>query len=275
MNIFVKRYKKFLGNDFKDFEKYLDFRPKQSIRVNTLKIDEKELVSRLAKKRVELEKIKWLDYGYEINKTPFNLVSSPEYLQGYFFIQDSASQLPVKILDPKMGEAVLDCCAAPGAKTTHIAQYMQNKGKIIALEMNKARIFALTNNLERLGIKNTLTYNMDARKTEELGLMFDKILVDAPCSGNFTQEKDWFQKRKIEDIIQNTKKQKNILKSALNCLKTNGIMVYSTCSLESEEDEEIVQWLADNFDVKIESQTKLWPHINKTQGFFAAKIKKN
>jgi len=274
MNLFVERYKEFLGKDFGDFEKYINFRPKQSIRVNTLKIDEKELVSRLRKKGVELEKIEWLDNGYAVNKASFNLVSSPEYLQGYFFIQEQASQLPVKLLSPERGELVLDCCAAPGAKTTQIAQYMQNKGKVVALDMKKERLFALENNIERCGVKNALIYHHDARKTEELGMQFDKILVDAPCSGNFTQEKDWFKKRKIEDVMQNTKKQKSILKSALNCLKPNGILVYSTCSLEPEEDEEMIGWIQDNFEVHIENQIKLWPHINKTQGFFAAKITK-
>lgn len=274
MNVFLERYKKALGNEFNEFERYLDFKPKQSIRVNTLKIKEKELVERLAKKGVKLKKAEWLDFGYEVESSNFNLVSSPEYLQGYFFIQEKASQLAVQVLAPKSGETVLDCCAAPGAKTTQISQYMQNKGRVIALDMREDRIASLKNNLERCGVKNTVIYHYDARKTEELGLQFDRILVDAPCSGNFILEKEWFRKRKLGDILQNTKKQKSILKSALNCLKPNGIMVYSTCSLEPEEDEEIVEWLISNFDVILEEATKLWPHRMKAQGFFIAKIRK-
>jgi NOL1/NOP2/sun family putative RNA methylase len=274
MSLTPERYKKILGGEFLEFEKYLNFKPKQSIRVNTLKIGEKEFAERLAKKGVKLKKVEWLDFGYEIESSPFNLVSSPEYLQGYFFIQEKASQLAVQVLGPKPGEIILDCCAAPGAKTTQIAQYMQNKGKLVALDMKKERIASLKNNLERSGVKNTIIYHYDARKTEELGLQFDRILADAPCSGNFVLEKDWFRKRNLNDILQNTKKQKSILKSALNCLKPKGILVYSTCSLEPEEDEEIVSWILDNFEVVLEGVTKLWPHRMQTQGFFIAKIRK-
>jgi tRNA (cytosine40_48-C5)-methyltransferase len=272
---FLERYKKILGNEFNEFEKYLNFKPKQAIRVNTLKINEKELVERLTKKGVKLRKIDWLDFGYEIESSPFNIVSSPEFLQGYFFIQEKASQLAVQILAPKPGETVLDCCAAPGAKTTQMAQYMQNKGKIAALDMRKDRILVLNNNLERCGVRNTAVYNYDARDAGSLGIKFDKVLLDAPCSGNFTQENDWFMKRDLKGVIQNTKKQKSILKSALNCLKRGGILVYSTCSLEPEEDEDMVSWAVDNLGVVSEGATKLWPHKMQSQGFFIAKLRKN
>jgi NOL1/NOP2/sun family putative RNA methylase len=274
MNYFLERYKKMLGEEFAEFEKYLNFRPKQAIRANTLKISEKELAERLLKKGVKLRKVEWLDFGYEIESSPFNLVSSPEYLQGYFFIQEKASQLAVQILGPKAGESVLDCCAAPGAKTTQIAQYMKNKGRIAALDLRKDRISALNNNLERCGVRNTAAYNYDARQADDFGIKFDRVLLDAPCSGNFVLEKDWFKKRNLKDIIQNTKKQKSILKSALNCLKTGGILVYSTCSLEPEEDEDIISWASDNFDVALEGATKLWPHRMQSQGFFIAKMRK-
>jgi len=274
MNLFLERYKKLLGEDFKELEKYLDFKPKQSIRVNTLKISEKELVSRMKEKGVVLQKIDWLDYGYSVEKSPFNLVSGPEYLQGYFFIQESASQLAVQVLNPKSDELVLDCCAAPGAKTTQISQCMKNEGKLIALELKSERISALRNNLERCGVRNCIVYDYDARKVQDLGIEFDKILADAPCSGNFVLEKGWFEKRKLRDIVQNTKKQKEILKSCFSVLKSGGVLVYSTCSLEPEEDEEIVGWILENFDVSLNGATKLWPHINKTQGFFVAEFKK-
>lgn len=275
MNFFIQRYKERLGKEFEEFQRYIDFKPKQSIRVNTLKIDENELVQRLKEKGIKLEKISWLKYGYDVVKTPFNLVSSPEYLQGFFFIQDQASQKPVEVLDPKANELVLDCCASPGAKTTQIAQWMQNKGKLIAIDFKKERIPALRNNVERCDVRNTIIYNYDSRELEKLELKFDKILADVPCSGNYVQDKNWFKKRKLKDVIYNTKKQKTILKSALNCLKPKGILVYSTCSLEPEEDEEIVEWMLDNYDIKVTGATKFWPHKNKTQGFFVVKIMKN
>jgi len=155
------------------------------------------------------------------------------------------------------------------------------------LEMNQSRLNALANNIERCGISNVAIYRKDAQFAQDLNLKFDKILLDAPCSGNFASDPEWFNKRTIEGIKANVKTQKALLKEALRVLKPGGTVVYSTCSLEPEENEEVIEWAIDNLNIKLAPidlnigsdgltpKTRLckriWP--DKTQGFFIAKIK--
>ena len=177
-------------------------------------------------------------------------------------------------------------CAAPGGKTVQLAQMMNNKGTMIALDNSTRRLTALKNNLERCGIRNTIIYNKDARYISDFNKRFDKILLDAPCSGNFTLEEDWFEKRTINDIKDRAKLQKELLKAAVDVCK--GEIVYSTCSLEKEENEEVIEWALDNLNVELQEiklkaspglteRTKncrrFWPNEHKTEGFFVAKLK--
>jgi NOL1/NOP2/sun family putative RNA methylase len=281
MNFFLSRYKE-LGHEIEPDKMTI----KQSIRVNTLKISEQELLKRLEKK-VKLTKIPFTDSGYWV-ESDFALSSTPEYLQGYYYIQEAASQLPVKVLSPENTDAVLDMCAAPGSKTTQLAQVMGNKGSIVALESNSSRLAALKNNLERCGVTNCIIYQKDAAHADDLGILFDKVLLDAPCSGNFVTDSAWFDKRSIEGIKLMAKTQKELLRAAVRVLKPSGTLVYSTCSLEPEEDEEVIEWALDTFPVKlvetglkvgdsgITAMTKLcrrfWPGKTGTQGFFIAKL---
>jgi len=292
-NFFLERYKRF-GQDIDPLVIALS----PSIRVNTLKISESELIKRFKDKGVVLKKVSELKYCYNLDKQDFSLASTPEYLQGFFYVQEVASQVPALVLDPRPGEVVLDMCAAPGSKTTQLAQLMNNEGSIVALDVKNDRLKVLGNNLERCGVENVLTYNKDARYVSDLGLKFDKVLLDAPCSGNFVIESDWFMIRDIGGIVENSVVQRSLLKSALSVLKPGGILVYSTCSLEPEEDELVIDWLLSNFDVKLEeislklgseglikfenkvlspelSKTRrFWPNLTHTQGFFVAKIRK-
>lgn len=271
---------------------------RQSLRVNTLRINEKELVQRLQALGVVLSRISWLKHGYYVEKSGFSLGASIEFLLGYYYLQEAAAQLPVEVLNPLPGEIVLDCCAAPGGKTTQIAQLMQNDGVLVALEKKKHRLLSLRNNLERCGVANAVVYHLDAVKAGMLGLQFDRVLLDAPCSGNYATDKYWFAKRAIEDIRRSALFQKSLLKSALSVLKPNGLLVYSTCSLEPEENELNIQWLLDNFHVKLEPVQvvvgdpgltsvfgkkldksiaccrRFWPHKTGTEGFFIARVRK-
>jgi 16S rRNA C967 or C1407 C5-methylase (RsmB/RsmF family) len=165
---------------------------------------------------------------------------------------------------------------------------MKNKGRIVAIDSNAPRITALKNNLERCGVKNCVVYQKDASHVDDLDVKFDKILLDAPCSGNFVADHGWFDKRSIEDIKRISKDQKSLLRAAVNVLKPDGVLVYSTCSLELEEDEEVIEWAIENLSLKLVStdlkigdsgitpKTKLcrrfWPEKTATQGFFIAKI---
>ncbi|MBW3021717.1 RsmB/NOP family class I SAM-dependent RNA methyltransferase [Candidatus Woesearchaeota archaeon] len=272
MNVFMNRYNEWLGKDFDGLENVEEL--PVSIRVNTLKIKERDLIRRLEKKGVKLEKVKFAKFGYKILKSDFSLGAANEFLQGYYYIQEAASQYPVQLLDPQPGEVVLDMAAAPGGKTTQIAQWMKNIGVVVALDLKTKRLEALRNNCSRLGAENILIYNKDARYVEDLDMKFDRVLLDAPCSGNFVTEKDWFAKRKISDFAEMAKLQKQLLMAGLNVLKKNGVLVYSTCSLEREEDEEIIEWLKEGTKLKVLEQKKFWPHIDATQGFFVCMVKK-
>ncbi len=280
MNIFKERYKE-MGESI-EFIKL-----KCSIRVNTTKISSEELKERLEKKGVEMERIPFVKNGFWV-KSKFNLVSSPEYLLGLFYIQDAAAQIPVEVLNPK--KVTLDCCAAPGGKTTQIAESVP----VIAIENNKERLIALENNLERLGIRNCIAYCMDLREVDK---KFSSILLEAPCSGNFMLEDQWMKKNSLKRIQERGEKQKQLIAHALSLLEKGGSLVYSTCSLEPEEDEFVIQFALEHFPVKLEqikcigdkgltkifgkkldpsmvNCRRLWPHKTNTIGFFIARLKK-
>ena len=154
MEFSIKRYKEMC----EDFSLNVDV--KNCLRVNTLKIDENVLLKRLRDKKIKLTKVPYLKHGYWY-EAPFSMGSTPESLFGYYHLQDAASQIPVEILNPTNKDLVMDMCAAPGSKTSQIAQEMGNEGVIIALDIKKKRLEALKNNLERLGIKNTAIYQLD------------------------------------------------------------------------------------------------------------------
>jgi tRNA (cytosine40_48-C5)-methyltransferase len=280
----------------------LDFEPvmadKPALRVNTLKIDACALGKRLGRKKVKLERIPYLADGYWY-ESPFSLGATPEYLQGYYYLQGSASQLVSEVLDPRPGETILDMAAAPGSKTTHLAQLMRNQGSIVAVDENAQRLAALRNNCERLLIRNVLMIKKDARFVRDLGLLFDRVLLDAPCSGNYCSEPGWFEKRRIDDVKANARVQRELFKAAYDVLAPGGTLVYSTCSLEPEEDELVIDWALGKFsdldaqeipqkvgdpgivewegrrlDPRLSRTRRFWPHRTQTEGFFVAKLRK-
>ncbi|MCX6711378.1 MAG: RsmB/NOP family class I SAM-dependent RNA methyltransferase [Candidatus Woesearchaeota archaeon] len=285
---FLNRYKE-IGGDIRDVQ------PRDSIRVNTSKISIEALAERLSRKRVLFEKIQFCPNGLYY-KSKFSLGSTPEYLMGYYYLQEAASMLPVLALSPSEKDLVLDMCAAPGSKTTQLSEVMGNRGEIIAVEKNLGRCKSLKNNLERMGCMNVTAINDDALNIKA-GEIFDRILLDAPCSGNYAIERGWFDKREINGIQRNSVHQKMLVKKASSLLKKGGILVYSTCSLEPEEDEEVVEFALSlalkmekieiavgepaatafngrKFDGSIAMARRLWPHKTGTQGFFLARMRK-
>ncbi len=268
--------------------------PDKSFRINTLKAP-KDLIKRLEDKGVVVKKIDFLKNGYTYH-SKFSLGSTLEYLMGYIYLQEAASQVPVEVLSPSEEDVVLDMAASPGSKTTQLASMMNNKGLVYAVEKDKRRISSLVNNLERCGVSNTMVFNMNALDVKKLGVEFDKILLDAPCSGNFCVEEDFFNKRKVSDFSNRSALQKRLLEEACDVLKKDGVLVYSTCSLEPEEDEEVVSWALKNlpldiiplevgdrgvaefygkeYDKRVIGCSRFWPHRHKTQGFFVARFKK-
>ncbi|MFX1277735.1 MAG: RsmB/NOP family class I SAM-dependent RNA methyltransferase, partial [Promethearchaeota archaeon] len=230
-----------------------------------------------------------------------NLGSLHEFLQGYYYLQNIASMLPPIILDPKPDELVIDMCAAPGSKATQLAQIMKNKGKLVLIEKNKKRIPALEINLRKLGITNFIILNYDASDVQKLNIKADRILLDAPCTGEGLIRQDNTRKKSksLIDIKKMATLQKRLLIAGLNVLKPGGRLLYCTCSIAPEENELVVnQVLKKNSKfsiIKISEQygvngytnifektlnndlklsQRLYPHIHDTIGFFLCLIKK-
>ena len=275
--------------------KSVNFKLPTVIRVNTLRIREDVLVERLKKSKVVLKKIPYLKFAYSA-KSSFSLGAIPEYLLGYFYLQEAASQAAVEVLNPEPGEIVLDCCAAPGGKTTQIAQLMENKGLVVAFDNKSRRILSLKSNLERCNVQNAAVFLRDiTHASNEFG-NFDKILIDAPCSGNYVVDPDWFDKTDINSIGRAAYRQYDIVQSVINHFANkNTEIVYSTCSLEPEENEFLIQRLIDDFNIEllkvgvglpaltnifgkeldkdIAKCARFWPDVHGTQAFFIAKFK--
>ena len=298
----VERYIKFLGLD--DTLKLLEANEQPlmpSIRVNTLKISVLELKKRLEKKGNELKPIEWIPYGFNIVKESSNLGSSHEFLQGYYYLQNIASMLSAIILDPKPIDIVIDMCAAPGSKSTHLAQLMENEGTLILIEKNLNRIPALEVNLRRMGIINSIVLNMDAINLSNMNVKGDKILLDAPCTGEGLIRQDPSRKKskKMKDIEKMASIQKKLLTTGLKALNSGGMLLYCTCSIAPEENELVVDEvlnksnnfniieISKNYGVKgltnvfginlledLMFSQRLYPHIHNTIGFYYCLIKK-
>ncbi len=262
----------------------------QGIRVNTLKISPDILRERLENKGVVLEKT-FLNYAFKVIKSPFSIGSTPEYLFGYYIPQSLSSLIPPVVLNPSKDDFVLDMCSAPGGKLTHISQLMNNEGCVLAIEISNKRIKALKSNINRMGIINAIVVNKDMRIYKDYlinkNIKFDKILLDAPCSGNIVKDKNRCVDKK--DILYCSERQKILLNIGIDLLKVGGELVYSTCSMEEEENEDVIRYILKvRDDIKIE---KINP--NKFKGlnvkesfkgtlrvlppdepFFIAKIKK-
>lgn len=295
-----KRYNQLLGR--LGTKKLLEASGKElrkSIRVNTLKISVKELKKRLERKGFELEPVPWCKRGFWVEESKYSVGATTEYLAGYYFIQTSTSMIPAQELNPKPGEVVLEMAAAPGGKLTHASDLMKNKGAIIGMDIDSWRIRKLRSNVQRMGVENEVLYRMDAAYAEETGIKYDKILLDAPCSGEGLVIKKPSQGERITQrrIVQNSRIQKKLVETAYKVLKKGGTMVYSTCTYAPEENELVLQRAINQgfkiekldlkhgsppfenpFGVQLPSEVskarRFWPHEHGTEGFFVAKLRK-
>ncbi len=289
----IDRYKNFLGKEYKQLISCRTDQFPEVIRIDDSRVDKNIIIRTLKKKNINLKKIPYLKSGFE-TRSKINLTSTPEYLAGLIYLQSASSQIPVEVLDPKPGENILDMAASPGSKLTQIAQYSRNKAIIIATELQQDRLKILHNNIERMKCENIITYNINSLKFEP-NFKFDKILLDAPCSGNLCLEKNWLEKRTLKDIREKSEYQKKLFEKAFSLLKQHGILVYSTCSIEPEENEDIIEWALQRFNLRLENISinlkntkktitknqeiknnciRLWPHLHNTDAFFVAKLRK-
>ena len=251
-----------------------NIKPKLYIRVNTLKTDKQSIIKKLEKEKIEVKDE--IDDFLEI-KGIRNIENLDIFKQGLFTVQDiQAGRIPI-ILNPQPNEKVLDACSSPGGKTTYIAQLMKNNGSIIAWDIYEHRVELVKKTTQRLGINIIQTQTKDATIYEEKYFeYFDKILLDVPCLGLgvIKRKPDIKWQRKPEDINEITKIQKQILENCSKYLKNGGILVYSTCSILKEENEDIVKKFVEknkNFEIL---ETSCTYQNEKTDGFFDCKIRK-
>ena len=260
------------------------------------------------KKRLEenwnLEQIPWCKEGFyieHIKKERRDIGNLIEHSLGYFYTQEAASMIPPLVLEPEESDVVLDMAASPGSKTTQIAALMNNKGILVANDINSARMKPLSLNVQRCGITNCIVTLMYGQRFR--GFEFDKILLDAPCSGTGTIRKSLKTLRIWNPLMVQrlAHTQKSLIETAFSNLKPGGILVYSTCSNEPEENEAVIDFLLNkyanskvediridglnrskpilefennNYNEEIRKCLRIWPQDNDTEGFFVAKIKK-
>jgi NOL1/NOP2/sun family putative RNA methylase len=282
-----------------DFLSKMETTPTQYIRVNTLKISRAALVSRLESKGFEL-KSTVIPEVLAVEKAPLPTGATNEYLLGYYYIQDLSSCMAVDALDIAPGQVVLDVAAAPGGKTTFMAQKMNNTGAIIALEPNDRRARSMSFNLARCGVYNTSIFKTDGLYADKFEMKFDRVLLDAPCSCEGVIAKDPTRKlsHTPEDVDHCSRIQERLIEAAASYVKPGGIMVYSTCSFAPEENEMVVDKLLRkfgnitvepvaygssgltrfgdlNFDGQLKHAHRLYPHLHDTTGFFIARLRVN
>ncbi len=220
----------------------------QSLRINPLRGDAQATLAELQSAGWQGERFTWMSDGYTITSAPEIVRDSLATTEGRAFIQNAASWLPVLALDPQPGDTILDVCAAPGGKTSHIAAITQNKAAITANDNSRPRLAKMRANFTRLGVTSVKTTLFDAtyisRKLD--GQLFDKILLDAPCSGEgmmlLDRDKD-FATWSVAHVKRLQQLQKKILTQAWHLLKTGGTLVYSTCTMAPEEDEAVIDYL--------------------------------
>lgn len=289
------------------FEKYADIIPDfeefiaciktfdlVSIRVNTIKTTRKEIEKSLSD--FSLKRVKWFKNAYVVKENKELISKTLEHILGYIYVQRLESMLPPLVLKPKKHELILDLCAAPGSKTTQLAEMMKNTGRIIANDVKEKRLRALFSNLERMGVINTSVTKYDGRKFPDI-VKFNKILVDAPC----TAEGRSFKERRLSESKKLHYKQFKLLERALILCREEGTVVYSTCTFSPLENEFVVAKILEKFDnvklerirlkgIKHENGVTYWknmefpeeikkclrfyPHISGTGGFFVAKFRR-
>ncbi|KAF9069909.1 NOL1/NOP2/sun family-domain-containing protein [Rhodocollybia butyracea] len=276
-----------------------------TIRTNTLRTRRRDLAQALVNRGVNLEPIgKWTNVGLQVFESNVPIGATPEYLAGHYMLQAASSFLPVIALSPQPNERVLDMASAPGGKTTHIAALLQNTGVVFANDANKARTKSLSANIHRLGCKNVVVCSYDGREFPKVMGGFDRVLLDAPCSGTGVISKDSSVKvnKSERDFTLLAHLQKQLILCAIDSVspdsKSGGYVVYSTCSVTVDENESVVDYalrkrpnvkLVDTglefgregytkyrgkvFNPSLALTRRFYPHVHNMDGFYVAKFK--
>jgi len=266
-----------------------------AVRANRLRVSAPELAARLAAAGVKSRPAAHIDRALVLDlDRPLFVLSA--YQEGLFIVQDEAPMLAGLIVAPRPGDLVLDVCAAPGGKTTHLAELMDDRGRVIAVDSSRRRLKAVTENCRRLGLTSVRTLAAPAAALAEEGFSAAaaSVLVDAPCTnlGVLSRRPDARWRREPGDITRLAGLQLDILGDAAGCVRPGGVLVYSTCSTEPEENEQVVRgflathagfvrddpgpWLPDSLQgaLTADGQVQLWPHRHGTDGFFICRLRR-
>lgn len=289
---FSERMKRLLCSEYEDFLRSYDTKINQGIRINTLKCsDTRAAAARLG----AAERVAWCPDGYYTEKSALS-GNHPYHAAGVFYFQEPSAMSAAEGLPLPENPRILDLCAAPGGKTTHIGARMQNKGLLVSNEIIPKRALILAENVERMGLINTIVTNEAPSKlADKFPAFFDGIIVDAPCSGEgmFRKEPQAVTEWSEAHTLSCAERQKNILDDAYKMLKTGGYIMYSTCTFSFDENERIVQYMAEKYSMEIcdipcldslsdgigdfpgiEKCRRVFPHRQKGEGHFAALLRK-
>jgi 16S rRNA (cytosine967-C5)-methyltransferase len=268
--------------------------PVLTLRTNTLKIDRENLIEKLKEKGLNPLPCSYSEEGILLRNAP-PISDLPFFKGGFYIIQDQASQLVTSVLDPKPGERILDGCAGPGGKTTHMAQKMADRGEIYALDLNQGKLNRIEEGCRRLGIRiiKTLKGNASTALPISKGLEFDRVLADVPCSGFGTLRRnpDLKWRRGEEEIRRLSQLQSSILRNLSSYVRKGGTLVYSTCTVFHEENEDVIEKflnehpefrldriaesLSERCDIYVRNGfLKTFPPRDEMDGFFVARLRK-
>ena len=274
---FEKKMKAFLGDEWDDFLYSYDNNRFQALRFNTLKVQSPEERMRILKtlKISSDKKVSWADeaYYFDENVRPGK---HPYHEMGLYYIQEPSAMSAAALLAPKPGMRVLDLCAAPGGKSTQLATYLGDSGLLVSNEINTQRSRILSQNIERMGIKNAIVTNEDSFVlASHFPGFFNAIQVDAPCSGEgmFRKLPEAIEQWSMENVAICAARQKEILDNAAVMLKPGGTIVYSTCTFSKEENEDVIEYFLERHpDFTLEEMERFWPHKVDGEGHFVAKL---
>ena len=274
---FEKKMKAFLGNEWDDFLYSYDNNRFQALRFNTLKVQSPEERMRILKtlKISSDKKVSWANeaYYFDENVRPGK---HPYHEMGLYYIQEPSAMSAAALLAPKPGMRVLDLCAAPGGKSTQLATYLGDSGLLVSNEINTQRSRILSQNIERMGIKNAIVTNEDSFVlASHFPGFFNAIQVDAPCSGEgmFRKLPEAIEQWSMENVAICAARQKEILDNAAVMLKPGGVIVYSTCTFSKEENEDVIEYFLERHpDFTLEEMERFWPHKVDGEGHFVAKL---
>lgn len=274
---FEKKMKAFLGNEWEEFLYSYDNNRFQALRFNTLKVQSPEERMRILKtlKISSDKKVSWANeaYYFDENVRPGK---HPYHEMGLYYIQEPSAMSAAALLAPKPGMRVLDLCAAPGGKSTQLATYLGDSGLLVSNEINTQRSRILSQNIERMGIKNAIVTNEDSFVlASHFPGFFNAIQVDAPCSGEgmFRKLPEAIEQWSLENVAICAARQKEILDNAAVMLKPGGVIVYSTCTFSKEENEDVIEYFLERHpDFTLEEMERFWPHKVDGEGHFVAKL---